>query len=128
MKRILAIFLLFQMLSANSLAAEVMRLPFLVQHYLEHEKETISGLGFGAYLTFHYVQGDHLEKDHCGEKLPFKHCQDCCSHQATQTSFLVPELVLTLSIPDPVSPVCTSNEQSFHSSYSGSIFQPPKFS
>lgn len=128
MKRILAIFLILQILSANTIAMEIMRLPFLVQHYLEHEKETNSGLSFTSFLSAHYLESAHAEKDHCDEKLPFKHCHDCCSHQMAQATYIVPECELAINCPAPLSPVCNSVEQNFYSSYSGSIFQPPKIS
>lgn len=128
MKRFVAFFLLVQLLSANSFVAEFMRLPSLFQHYVEHTGETLTDLSFADYLTAHYLNGDHLSQDHCNENLPFKHCHDCCSHQVTQAIYLLPENKLLSLCPDPIVPVCSSSEQTFHSSYSGSIFQPPKIS
>jgi hypothetical protein len=125
-KRIVAVFLLMQILSANSFAMEIMRLPFLVQHYLEHEKQGQADSGFVAFLSGHYLEEDHADKGHCHEKLPFKHCHDCCSHHLAQATYLVPESDLAIVCPDPSSPVCMSSEENFCSLYSGTIWQPPK--
>ncbi|MHB1279386.1 MAG: hypothetical protein ACYC1Q_13435 [Bacteroidia bacterium] len=128
MKRFVAFFLLTQILTTNTFVVEFLRLPSLFQHYVEHCSETQTDLSFADYLSAHYLKGDHLKKDHCDEKLPFKHCQDCCSHQMAQTFYLIPENKLVALSPDPIMPICGTSEQPFYSSYSGSIFQPPKFS
>lgn len=117
-----------QILTTNSFVVEFMRLPSLFQHYLEHTNKTQTDLDFTDYLAAHYLEGDHLSLDHCNEKLPFKHCNDCCSHTIAHIFYLLPENKLVPQSPDTVVPIGAISEQSFHSSYSGSIFQPPKFS
>lgn len=125
MKRFVAIFLLLHLLSVNSFGVEVLRLPSLVHHFLEHEKEA-GNLSFAGYLVAHYIQGEHLETDHSDENLPFKHNHDCCAHQSLVAIFLVPDENLKQLSLDPIAPVCISTEEHVTSSYCGSIFQPPR--
>ena len=107
---------------------EVMKLPFLVQHYFEHEKEDHPDLGFGTYLWEHYVDDDHEDegKGHCDEKLPFKHCHDCCSHVAATITCLVPENSIAINYPCVGKEVNFISQDNFHSYYRCCIWQPPK--
>lgn len=130
MKKAIAIFFCVQLLSGNTFATEVMKLPFLVQHYFEHEKAEHPDLGFGDYLWEHYVKDNHgdEEKGHCDEKLPFKHCNDCCSHHTSIIVYTLPEnsspIVITHA---EVNQHFMMNEQ-FISFYHCCIWQPPQIS
>jgi hypothetical protein len=55
-----------------------MKLPLLVQHFYEHQKENPK-LNLVAFLNLHYAQGEVFDADHEKDmKLPFKshhtHC------------------------------------------------------
>src|SRR5699024_12547566 len=74
MKRLLAIFFLFTFLSANTAFGEVLKLPMLVQHYLEHTNEDKDVTIFN-FLVQHYTGGsnhDHRENHNHHDQLPFK--------------------------------------------------------
>lgn len=110
-------------------AVEIMKVPLAVHHYFDHEATDHPGLTFIGYLYEHYVQGqhDHPGDEHCAENLPFKHCGDCCSHHAVVIPFTLPAErlnqpgILEKSVQLPVIPV-----EAFISTFSGSIWQPPK--
>ncbi len=48
---------------------ELMKLPFLFQHYFEHEKHDHPDLSFSEYLQEHYLNESHEdeEKGHCDD-------------------------------------------------------------
>ncbi len=107
---------------------EIMKLPFLVQHYFEHETEEHPDLGFGTYLWEHYVEDDHADegKGHCDEKLPFKHCHDCCAHQPVLTVCTVPDNFTALQSFQIEKAGMILFDQHVTSSYHCCIWQPPK--
>jgi hypothetical protein len=54
-------------------APELIKLPALVAHFLEHRTEQ-PGLDLGGFLVLHYSDLGHQEDDHEGhEDLPFHH-------------------------------------------------------
>lgn len=128
MKKALAIFFCLQILSGNTFAMEVMKLPFLIQHYIEHETEEHPDLGFGTFLWEHYVEDDHEDepKGHCDENLPFKHCNDCCSHVSAVITCLIPDNCIDINYPCTTKDVNFTGEINFHSFYHSCIWQPPK--
>lgn len=85
LKKIVAIFLLLQILTNNAFAEELIKMPRLFTHYFHHSHEHKDTKGFFDYLHKHY--SDHHEsekhsKSHSDEdndcNLPFKHCGGCC--------------------------------------------------
>ncbi|TND07806.1 MAG: hypothetical protein FD123_2957 [Bacteroidetes bacterium] len=128
MKKAIAIFFCLQILTGNTFAMEVAKLPFLVQHYLEHEQNDHPGIGFGTFLLEHYVDDDHADEEqgHCDEKLPFKHCHDCCAHQSSVAIFTLPDSVIQIKSALSAAIPQFSFYQSFTSSYHNGIWQPPK--
>jgi hypothetical protein len=78
MFKIFSIFLCFQLLTGNLFGNELAKIPFLWGHYEEHKAEN-KNLTLGEFLSLHYNNPEHHEKDH--EKhhhLPLQH-----SHQVT---------------------------------------------
>ncbi len=74
MKRLFVIFFLFTFLSANTAFGEVLKLPMLVQHYLEHTSEEKDVTIF-KFLVQHYTEGeyhDYRENHSHHDQLPFK--------------------------------------------------------
>lgn len=97
MKKVIAIVFCLQILSGNAFALELTKLPSLVQHYFEHEREEHPDLTFADFLVEHYMHdhSDELE-GHCDEKLPFKHCHDCCTHSSSVSAFVMSDYQLTV--------------------------------
>ncbi len=128
MKKAIALFFCLQILSGNAFAMEFAKLPFMVQHYFEHERAEHPDLSFFDFISEHYSDQHHEDEatGHCDEKMPFKHCNDCCTHSSSITTFLMPDglsplhyEISSLSYQVPVysnAPV----------GYVGGIWQPPK--
>lgn len=126
MKKALAILLCLQVLSGNTFATEIMKLPLMIQHYFEHESHEHPNLGFATYLWEHYVE-DHVDEEgHCDEKIPFKHCHDCCSHHVASAPCVMPETSAHLFVSNISSEISFVNTVYFLSQYNGCIWQPPK--
>lgn len=73
----MAVSLLFLYLTSFTEFTEIMRLPILVEHYLEH-KSKVEKLSFVEFLTMHYETD--VAHDETDNSLPFKdHNHSCCS-------------------------------------------------
>lgn len=65
-------FLLGAYLLVSTPATEVLKLPILVEHYLEHRAEAPE-MGFWEYLELHYFNGIEYDADYARDmQLPFK--------------------------------------------------------
>lgn len=85
MRKVIAIFLLLQIVTNNSFAEELVKMPRLFTHYFHHAEEKRDVHDFLDFLQQHYSNQNHLashvqhqdsEDDDCN--LPFKHCGNCC--------------------------------------------------
>ena len=129
MKRLLAIFFLFTFLSANTAFGEVLKLPMLVQHYLEHTSEEKDVTIF-KFLVQHYTEGenhDHRENHNHHDQLPFKaidsHFSSVVSIAASPSIVISNNTLVVTSIKLPA-----YSQQSYSNAYLNSIWQPPRFS
>lgn len=127
MKKVIAIVFCLQILSGNAFAMEFAKLPAMFQHYFEHEQDEHPDLTFVDFLIEHYVD-DHSDelKGHCDEKIPFKHCDDCCTHSSSVVAFTLPELsseINSLAYAQFNYPIALID---FNSEVYGCIWQPPK--
>ncbi len=129
MKRLLAIFFLFTFLSANTAFGEVLKLPMLVQHYLEHTNEDKDVTIFN-FLVQHYTGGinhDHRENHNHHDQLPFKAID---GHFSSVVSIVAPPSIVishnTLVV--TVVKLPTYSQQNYSNTYLNSIWQPPRFS
>jgi hypothetical protein len=116
-------------LSGNTFGMEILKLPALVQHYTDHERDEHPDLGIMGFLWEHYVDDEHSDESDghcCDEKLPFKHCSNCCTHHTAVVVFMLPEQ------PAPVAPLLVENipasfpQDQFLSFYECCIWQPPQ--
>ncbi|MBI3232580.1 MAG: hypothetical protein HYZ42_00820 [Bacteroidetes bacterium] len=71
MNRLIIIILLNSFLFAYTELHEVIKLPSLIGHYFEHQKED-SQVSFNDFLALHYSDNKHQSANHQHEKLPFK--------------------------------------------------------
>src|SRR5690606_23024908 len=126
-KRILAIFFLFTFLNANTAFGEVLKLPVLIHHYIEHSREDKDAAVF-HFLVQHYSgnishqhQGNH--NDH--EKLPFKTTD---GHFSSLVSIVFPPFTVTshntIVTADLKIPVYS--QHNYSNAYLNSIWQPPR--
>ncbi|MFT3702461.1 MAG: hypothetical protein QM802_08830 [Agriterribacter sp.] len=128
MKKWIAIFFLFIFLSANTVFGEVLRLPVLAHHYLEHVTWDNNKSLFD-FLAKHYAakinHPDDQHHDH--QRLPFK-SMDCFALQvvitAPQSFFALSKIILVASEEKNILP----DQQYYSSTVLSSIWQPPRFS
>ncbi|MGE3825730.1 MAG: hypothetical protein AB7G44_16025 [Bacteroidia bacterium] len=75
MKKIVVVsFLLIYLLSATELH-QLVKLPFLVHHYVEHKNKDNQSLA--EFLHFHYSTHHETENDYKDTRLPFKSNENC---------------------------------------------------
>lgn len=124
MKKVLAIFIILQLLTNHEAFAELIKIPFLFHHYSESEEKE----SFMHFLKDHYSSNSHEESDHEHGKLPFKHSDDGCAHHPlpnispvtkTEDSYL-------LNITAFNKNKYRLTNDNIYSSYIGTIWQPPK--
>ena len=121
MKQKLVILLLSLYLIASTEFHQVLSLPLLVEHYVEHH-EQVNDMTFWEFLVLHYkTDVPHDDQD---MRLPFKDCH----HSLTAQSIAMPvqKISLTQLIPIQGDRPLSFDHSQFHSSYLGEIFQPPK--
>lgn len=121
MKAKIVIFLVSMYLITSTEFHQVLKLPLLVKHYVEHQ-EKVNDITFWEFLVMHYkTDVAHDDQD---MSLPFKDCH----HSITAQALAMPTQKISLdSQPTMVSrrlPIFTHTQ--FLSSYPGEIFQPPR--
>lgn len=126
LKKVLAILLVTVHLLTTTELSELMKMPLLVQHYIEHRAndEAVTLMDF---LAMHYAHGDVKDADYDKDKrLPFKSHEGCinlsiliCIPQLTQSVMEEPHAIRSEKI---VLPEITFLSSAFLSS----IWQPPK--
>ncbi len=127
-KKILITFLCLQIILPNQLVQDIVRLPVLVAHYLQHN-HTDHHIHFTDFISDHYSDHEHHDKDHKNHNnLPFHN-----HHFNFQQSIFT--VVILDIFPSFQSNYGTANSkikiisrQHFHSSTAlSSIWRPPKF-
>jgi hypothetical protein len=125
LKKIISILFLTAYLCSATQVRELLKLPVLFQHYLEHKQQNHS-ITFLAFLDIHYMHGSPRDADYDRDmQLPFK----TCMYSSVSAAFTM-----------PVPPVFTPEKIAYHEKkqklfldipdyiyhYSPSIWQPPK--
>jgi len=127
LKKLTAISLLLFFLFANTEMGELLKLPVLIHHYLEHHDDD-AGISFAGFLHKHYdEENSHPSPNNEHQKLPFK------SHDLgfSQTTLVFQSpAVFELKIGNLLSTkINISYSEGFYSSSILSrIWQPPKSS
>lgn len=124
MKKVLAIFIILQLLTNHEAFAELIKVPFLFHHYNESEENE----SFIHFLKDHYASDSHEKSDHEHGKLPFKHSDDGCAHHPLPNISPVTKTddnyALNLTVFNK-SKYRIMND-TIYCSYIGAIWQPPK--
>lgn len=120
---------LFIFLGATTVFGELLKLPVLIHHYIEHvENKKEASLSFIDFIAEHYNGGiDHTDKHHDHEKLPFKTLD---SHIA-QVISIVPQTDYSISNNAAVLSklkIPFQYQNVYSNTYLDSIWQPPRFS
>lgn len=116
-------FLSIYLLSSTQLK-ELLKLPILVEHFIEH-KEKDTSICFLEFLCMHYAHGDVKDADYDKDmKLPFKSAEN--SHSSV--SFYLPatfkqDFAIHFKEGKQKFPLYNSN---YSSAYLSSIWQPPR--
>lgn len=128
MKRLMAIFFLFNFLCVNTALGEILKLPLLIHHYYEHihenGEETIVD-----FLAQHYkgdIEHHHQDKHNDHERLPFKTLNDLIA----QVISLIPQQMLSITriiYEEADIKLSTNYHQNYTNTYINSIWQPPRF-
>ncbi len=128
MKKAIALFFCLQILSGNAFAMELLKMPVMIQHYFEHESTEHPDLSFSDFIAEHYSDDHHEDEatGHCDEKMPFKHCNDCCTHSTSISSFEVIEPVGSFPAQFSEYSFQLMSETDIPVSYLDCIWQPPK--
>lgn len=129
MKKVWAIFFLLTFLNAHTAFGEVLKLPFLIHHYIEHSKQDQDASIIHFFVKHYQGNADHQHKnshnDH--DKLPFKTVD---GHLYSVVS-IVPQNYIEIShhikiISALKIPVCS--QENYANASLKSIWQPPRFS
>jgi len=122
-RNLTAILFLSIVVAAQTPASELLKLPILFEHYLEHKKTT--EISFLGYLRMHYSTNHPVDEDYSkDQQLPFRKID--LSQISTTIGLpvqsnveLTPELVMVLEQYIEFSPSVSSHKLS-------EIWQPPR--
>jgi len=136
LRKVVAIFLLLQIVSNNAFAEGLIKMPRLVSHYIHDLREHSNTGSFYNFLQKHYTDQtrkdihagkQHEEDNDCG--MPFKDCGNCCIslHNliAGFVSFYLDIDIVAFQFKKSSYPLLDDRIESLDLS---SIWQPPKIS
>jgi len=123
MNKLIALFLISVFMCANTSIGQLLKIPNLIEHYIEHKNElTPTSISFIDFLESHYSKNtDNTNEDH--QNLPFK------NFEITSTVFILANNA-NFQI-QSVKTLITSKQkffyhQSFKSHLITTIWLPPK--
>ena len=125
-KKLTTILFLLIFLCANTEFGQLLKLPTLIHHFLEHEQED-AGISFISFLHKHYDEGkSHSSSNNEHERLPFKSHDLGFSHTT-----LINQLPIGFELQRDKPILIKENiiySSTFHQMFFLSrIWQPPKF-
>lgn len=107
-------------------AHQLLKIGYLVEHYIEHKNAT--NLSLIEFIDLHYIQPTVMDADYAEDmKLPFKSHSECHA----QNSYLAKISNIDISIDVPY--IQTTKQETQYlspdigSQYLNEIFQPPRF-
>ncbi len=126
LKKAISILFLSIYLMASTEAHQLLKLPVVFEHFVEHQQED-SNIGFLEFLDIHYLHGSPKDADYDRDmQLPFKTSSDCVSVFASASI----SNHLLISIDMPLFYVKSFKVELDHnqplSSYLANIWQPPR--
>ena len=127
MKKVVSISFLIVFLLANTELHEVLKLPFLHEHYLLH-KQNERNQSFVTFLYMHYASGqehEHQQNEH--ENLPLK-TKDCIKYSPGIISFLLIPYVRLQEAPYQSKQRIFFKKVFLSNGNQGNIWQPPQIS
>jgi len=131
LKQYIAIFFLSAYLLSTTQLHELLKLPVLVEHFIEHKQQDPK-MNFLEFLCMHYAHGNVRDADYDKDmRLPFKSCN---SNINNTISFCTPATDHTFSFTERLYPVVVNktffpkDERFYASDYLSFIWQPPRLS
>lgn len=124
MKKYFSILFLSVYLLSITQLGELIKLPLMAEHYMEHKQQN-SNLTFWGFLCLHYEVQDVVDADHEKDmKLPFKSYTSICSVvfcPLTQEYQELPKILYTHTKEN-----LKNYSFSYCSTFLSSIWQPPR--
>lgn len=125
MRKLIPLLLLLLITVSATDTIQFMKLPALTSHFLEH-KASSSNFSFVDFLLMHYANHDHNDQDQDKDmQLPFKDM-----HQFSQSMYFwsIQQRLnpFNLIIESQRSAIVINDEYSDYSTFTSSIWQPPK--
>ena len=126
MKKAIVLFLISLYLLGATESYQLLKLPFLVEHYKTHQQYD-NGISFSKFIKMHYFQQQTYDSDYQQDmQLPFKSSNRTVSLLNFVTLF-VPKQMVTANVYFELSRTYLVINDEEHISYNyGNIFQPPR--
>jgi hypothetical protein len=126
LKKLTAISFMLFFLCANTEIGQLLKLPVLVHHYLEHHDDDDAGISLTDFLHKHYdEEKSHPSPGNEHEKLPFK-SYDLGFLQTTLVFQPPVDFELNSDKPSATKATISYSEGFYSSSILSRIWQPPK--
>lgn len=124
-KKIAILFLSIYLVSITE-AHEFLKIPQLIEHFIEHKSEDKSTT-FIDFIVMHYSTSDDGDNDNSkDDQLPFKSHHDCQNYSTTGDITFNNIHITVKSLPIEEKIYNTYSSEFISSSYLSSIWQPPK--
>lgn len=120
-----AIFISLQIITNNTFAEDIARIPSLIEHYNHHKKEETPDISFWDFVLLHYASNDNSNDAH-HDSLPLKHGNDV-GHVHLISAFTIPEYQFAFSVHTAEFNHIVATAQFIPNNNLDAIFQPPKF-
>ena len=125
MKKLFAISFLFIYLFSTTELSQLLKVPLLIEHYIEH-RETNNQFTLIEFLFFHYAVDHGQDDDHENDlELPFKSHHNCVN--SFLNVYLPPEKI---SIENPIrfveKEIYIKKSRVLITSFIANIWQPPR--
>jgi len=127
LKKIIAISLLSLYLFSTTELSQLLKVPFLIEHFAEHRDEN-KHLNLWQFLYLHYAVSHGVDADHHADmQLPFKTHHNCV---ASFSNVIVPKQKVFITKPVfGIEDLAVNPDDSYISSnFLSNIWQPPRFS
>jgi hypothetical protein len=120
-------FLIIVYLFSATEASQLLKLPLLFSHFVEHQQKEPS-MSFGEFLHHHYAAEHGDDGDAATDnKLPFKSHDNCCSFVFPINIFHTVQFSQLKTIVIEKKNILFSSSANIISAYLSSIWQPPRF-
>ena len=124
LKQFATIAMMFIFLCANTELHQLLKLPVLIHHYLEHRQKEKT-ITFLAFLKEHYVHEHAQASQHHHERLPFK-SHDCPGSHNSVADPTFGGFTLLKEQSSPLQQLILYKEPFHSNTFISLIWQPPK--